>query len=325
MIVTCPQCRTKFDIPDDKYRPGRKARCSNCGKVFALPEPDDAVSPEEGAALREPSLPHAAAGGEAASEGAAAGAPLPEDEASFDAAGGDLEEVGGEAREEDVPVPPASVDDVVPPPAEKAAAKKRGGKKLLLLFGIILVMALLGYGGMTVYTAVFAPPKRMDPARATDGAAVESLGGRTSGADQEKEAARLAADRRLSLENVRQYTVTDNEKTGPMMVVEGAVVNNFDTPKDLILLEITLYDSKGDALVLREQYCGVTLSLLQLRTLPQASIESALANQSVILANNTDILPGSSVPFTSVFFNLPRSAYEFEVKIVDVQDPAKKK
>ncbi|SBV94610.1 conserved hypothetical protein [uncultured delta proteobacterium] len=314
MIVTCPQCETKFDIPDDKYRPGRKARCSNCGNVFALPELDDAVSPE----------------GAAAPAGmAAATPPRAEEAASFDAADeafADIadEELADDAPEGDIAAPPASVDDVVSPLAKKAAGNKISKKKLILLGGMCLVVALLAYGGIMVYSAVFAPPKGTDPVRATDGSTVESLGGKTRSADQEKEAARLAAVRRLSLENVRQYTVTENEKTGPMVVVEGAVVNNFETPKDLILLEITLYDAKGNALVMREQYCGVTLSLLQLRTLPQAAIEGALVNQSVILSNNTDILPGSSVRFTSVFFDLPHSAYEFEVKIIDVQDPAKK-
>ncbi|MCC8194613.1 MAG: DUF3426 domain-containing protein, partial [Deltaproteobacteria bacterium] len=146
---------------------------------------------------------------------------------------------------------------------------------------------------------------------------------RKSVPDPEKEAARLAAVRGLALENVRQYTVTENENTGPMVVVEGAVVNNFDAPKDLVLLEVTLFDNKGNALVLREQYCGVVLSLLQLRTLSKPAIESALTSQYMILTNNTDIPPGGRVPFTTVFFDLPNSAYEFEVKIVDAQDPAK--
>lgn len=319
MIVTCPQCETKFDIPDDKYRPGRKARCSNCGNVFPLPELDDAVSPE---------------GSDAAFADPAAAASRTEDAPSFDAASFDAadaafeditdDDMTDDAPEGGMPSPPASVDDIVSPPAKKAAGTRPGKKKLVLLGGMCLVLALLVYGGIMVYTAVFAPPKVTDPARATDGSTVESLGGKTSSADQEKEAARLAAVRRLSLENVRQYTVTENEKTGPMVVVEGSVVNNFETPKDLILLEITLFDDKGNALIMREQYCGVTLSLLQLRTLPQAAIEGALVNQSVILSNNTDILPGSSVRFTSVFFDLPHSAYEFEVKIIDVQDPAKK-
>ncbi|MDR2076472.1 MAG: zinc-ribbon domain-containing protein [Desulfovibrio sp.] len=37
MIVTCPQCETSFSLPDELYRPGRKARCSQCSFVFRMP------------------------------------------------------------------------------------------------------------------------------------------------------------------------------------------------------------------------------------------------------------------------------------------------
>lgn len=283
MIVPCPNCETRFVIPDDKYRPGRKARCSNCGFVFPLPElTEDSSQPVEDFTLSSP----------------------PDQPAS---------------------VPPASPEDIVPPVSEKSAPPGCKGKKLPFLLAIAFVVALLGFGGVMVYPSFFEASKTSDPVRATDGKLVDSLGGRTVTEDEEKEAARQTAIRRLSLENVRQQTVADNEKTGPMVVIEGTVVNNFDVPKDLILLEVTLYDSKGNALVLREQYCGVTLSLLQLRTLPKAAIESALSNQVVILTNNADIPPGGRVPFTTVFFDLPNTAYEFEVKIVDVQDSAPKK
>ncbi len=38
MIIACPTCETSFALPDDLYRPGRKARCSNCGSVFPMPD-----------------------------------------------------------------------------------------------------------------------------------------------------------------------------------------------------------------------------------------------------------------------------------------------
>ena len=382
MIVTCPNCETKFEIPDDKYRPGRKARCSNCGHVFVLPEaevpapivPDIPAAPVPPVAPDIPIVPDIpiAPAAPPAAPAAAFPAAAPDmtvssDEvSSFDAlmrdldsalpgeeppvadvgfppheenAGTEKKEPAAAVEEELIPPPPpaspASVDDIVVPPPPPLKGKRRipipkisipavpmNRKRLLLILGIALIVALLGYGGIMVFSALFSDSKTTDPARVTDGGVVESLGGRTSQADLEKEAARQAAVRRLALENVRQYTVSDNENTGPMVVVEGTVINNFDTPKDLILLEVTLFDKKGNALVLREQYCGITLTPLQLRTLSKAAIENALANQSSIIINNTDILPGGSVSFATVFFDLPRGAYEFEVKIIDVQDPA---
>lgn len=38
MIVTCPNCSTKFNLPDANATPGAKLRCSVCKHVFPLPE-----------------------------------------------------------------------------------------------------------------------------------------------------------------------------------------------------------------------------------------------------------------------------------------------
>lgn len=38
MIIACPRCETTFSLPDELYKPGKKARCSNCGFVFAMPD-----------------------------------------------------------------------------------------------------------------------------------------------------------------------------------------------------------------------------------------------------------------------------------------------
>ncbi|MDR1947141.1 MAG: zinc-ribbon domain-containing protein [Desulfovibrio sp.] len=36
MLVTCPRCETTFFLPDELFKPGKKARCSNCHNVFPL-------------------------------------------------------------------------------------------------------------------------------------------------------------------------------------------------------------------------------------------------------------------------------------------------
>ena len=324
MIVSCSSCETKFEIPDDRYRPGRKARCSICGEVFVFSEreetPDPVLAPPE---VQEPVVPETPfADDESPAEPAASSRSSLM--AEMDAAVASVASAEDRAASKNLFDFPDSPDDIIPPGVPKAIPAKPRRRKWAVALGVALVLALLAYGGVMVYSAFFMSPKGGDPDRISDPAAVASLGGRTSGTDPEKEVARQAAVRRLALENVRQYTVTENESTGPMIVVEGVVVNNFDEPKDLVLLEVTLFDKKGNPLVLREQYCGVVLSLLQLRTLARPAIESALVSQYMILTNNTDIPPGGRVPFTTVFFDLPGAAYEFEVKIVDVQNSKKK-
>ncbi len=53
MIVTCPQCDTSFFMPDELYKAGRKARCSQCSAVFRLPE---ILTLEDGIAAAVPSV-----------------------------------------------------------------------------------------------------------------------------------------------------------------------------------------------------------------------------------------------------------------------------
>lgn len=49
MFITCPKCETTFSLPDDLYAPGKKARCSQCGNVFAMQaEPEASPDPEQG-------------------------------------------------------------------------------------------------------------------------------------------------------------------------------------------------------------------------------------------------------------------------------------
>ena len=38
MIVTCPNCSTKFNLPETQAAPGAKLRCSVCKHVFQLSE-----------------------------------------------------------------------------------------------------------------------------------------------------------------------------------------------------------------------------------------------------------------------------------------------
>jgi len=48
MLIVCPRCDTTFTLPDELYKPGKKARCSNCGLVFpmqSLGEPSAETAP----------------------------------------------------------------------------------------------------------------------------------------------------------------------------------------------------------------------------------------------------------------------------------------
>lgn len=62
MIITCPRCDTSFNMPEELFKPGKKARCSQCGLVFPMLAP----SPEPAPAAPLPSYDPGEAHGQAA-------------------------------------------------------------------------------------------------------------------------------------------------------------------------------------------------------------------------------------------------------------------
>lgn len=79
MIIKCPSCETKFNLPDAKFQEGRKVRCSQCKDVFELtfdpllnpghsmapqaaaapPAPSPAPAPEQSSGSQQPPTPQA--------------------------------------------------------------------------------------------------------------------------------------------------------------------------------------------------------------------------------------------------------------------------
>lgn len=127
----------------------------------------------------------------------------------------------------------------------------------------------------------------------------------------------------LGVRNMRQYTIP-NEKIGQITVVEGNVANGFDAPRELIRLELTLYDAQGNPVASKNQLAGTQVSLFQLQILGQNELEQALTNKLDILAKNTNVPPGGLVPFMLVIYNPPEEAVDFSVQIVDAKLPEKK-
>ena len=198
---------------------------------------------------------------------------------------------------------PPYVDEVMGMTEEELelpARPKSKGKLIALALAGLICLGGLGYGGYFIYKLW----------RSDDVSAAKS-----------PDAAQQELVKNLALANVRQYMITNNERVGRMAVVEGKVINNFTTPKELIRVEVTLYDSKGAVLSARQQYAGVTLSLFQLQVLSKDELCKALDNRIEILTNNVNIQPGAEVPFMAVFFDPPQGALEFGVKIIDVKDP----
>lgn len=259
MIVTCPKCSTRYNLPDASARPDAKARCTVCRHVFPL----------------------------AGAESPAGGAHAPETAARASA---DVSDIIGEVKGYDLDATP-----------RKPEEKKRKRTSLV----VALVMVLLVAGGAAAWK--FMP-----------------RGGEKKTQDAAQQASASDQIKNIALRNVRQYYI-NNEKLGQVSVIEGRVVNNFTTPRELIKIEASLYDKDGNTVVSKTQLCGTTVSLFHLQVLSEQELETALHNKIDVLTNNTNVAPSGEVPFMVVFYNPPSTVTEFGVKVVEARNPPEKK
>ncbi len=134
--------------------------------------------------------------------------------------------------------------------------------------------------------------------------------------EQIQENRMLEQVRMLELQDMRQYT-TDSEKVGEIAIIEGKILNNFPEARANILVEVSLYDEKGQILETKTQLAGTVVSLFQLQVYDQTELETALADQKLIQEKNSNVVNGANVPFMVLFYNPPVEASSFGVKIIE--------
>lgn len=122
----------------------------------------------------------------------------------------------------------------------------------------------------------------------------------------------------LQIQGLRQYTIP-NDKVGSLTIIEGKVINGFDDPRGFIQVECSLFAESGEMLITKKQIAGTSLSLFQLQVLNEEELEQNLNNNLDIMQKNTNINPGASTPFMCVFYNPPENAASFNIKIVSAE------
>lgn len=198
--------------------------------------------------------------------------------------------------------------------SKKDKASGKGGKKspkksIIILVALVIVFAGLGYGGFSLYKILAGPSLSSDPRPVPE-------------LTEDEKARLLELERsvsRIALEDVRQFVVK-NEKLGDIVVVHGRAINGFDSPKELISVEVRLFDNEGRVIAEKQQVAGVTLTRFQLSMLSEREFEEALNNKIDILTNNVNVPPNGAVPFVIVFPEVPKGFVEFEVRPIAARD-----
>lgn len=360
MIVQCPECTTKYNLDESKIgHDGTKVRCSRCKNVFtvfrpAAEEPGEPVAePRQDAPAtpaddsfeddfasmfedRQTEAPSSGSGSSfedefeamlgqsAAPSRPASGAGAPS-EAEESRADDSLEDDLTAMLEEKMAkaVPKRSVDEEMLADLEGAfqqplmddtekdagkgpdavSGKSGPSRRLPLILGLVAV--LLVCAGAGVY---FLKPGLLGLGPEVPASPAASGPAPREGASQ------------IALENVRQYFVP-NEKEGQLFIIEGKAVNHFPEARELIRLKASLFDRQGNEVTSKEFMCGNVVSLYQLQVSSKEDIDAALSAKVGILTNNTNIQPGASVPFMTVFYQAPESVEEFGLEVIQSSLP----
>lgn len=331
MLLQCPACLTKYRVDDAKVVPSSRAkvRCARCKHIFPL-HPDYEVKSEGRTATLDEQRtkdPHQSSGGRMLMD-------------QFD---GDLPRLELKPRpisvgrkpvfnpaEELVAIDEAFLSEelagLIPEPGENKssglpdqadeALVRRGTSSFWVKFGLGLLI-MVGFVIAAVLLVAFLWSKLPQWTATQTG-----TDGQTSEATTEA-AVNQGKVQNIELLDVRQYFV-DNSKIGPLCVIEGKAINRYPEAKELIRLEVNVFNAKGKSIGQKVFLAGNSVTLFQLQVLTQAELEGVLNGKVGVIAHNTHVQPGASVPFMVVFYVSREVVQEYSVRVVDSQDAGAK-
>jgi predicted Zn finger-like uncharacterized protein len=308
MIIGCEKCGTKFRLNDDVVKPGvTRVRCSMCKHIFTIDLPSDPPAlvsgePHDGKAME--SLD---------SEGVAQGRRRVED---FD----DLEDflsgidegflkdeladprkrkrprgkTAGEGGRGEAEKDSSKVPGVSP------KREKNGPSLLWRITRLLLLIVLLG-GLVGAAFYFFAPELIADYIPI----------GRFKSAVEVPD----TGVSRLVLSEVAGNFI-ESETLGSLFVIRGKVRNEFPDSRSFIQVQGSILDDKGQLVMKRMAYAGNPMTDEKLNRLSSEDISIAMNNSYGIDRMNHSVPPGSAIPFTIVFEDLPENVAEFTVEAV---------
>ncbi len=303
MIVTCPQCSTRFNLDESLITAeSAKVQCSRCWHVFT-------VTPPEGPELSSES-PELIESGPALDDldtlGLKAGsAAVPVEEAVLPPPQADDLPLPLAAEE-----PPPRPQPQTPPPAPLAAEpRKRGRAVVLAILGGCLVGLLLGALALWYLGGKSTVPPEGTPT----GQPGETLTLPAPPASPEE-----LRNLKVELHDARHQGLV-HPKGGQLLVIQGEVVNQGNEPRGPIRLKATLTDSLNRPVKELLFYSGTSLTDEELLKTDPEEIQRWLATPGGRLQRV--LKPGASQPFTAVFFgapdNLAEGRFGFHIAVME--------
>lgn len=317
MRVNCPNCATVFDLPDSAAKQGAKLRCSVCRHVFALG--GDAgtggfernmheEAPPEPSFQPEPDIP--------------APAP-PQADDDFGTIFQGLDHISDDVSLSDNAAPPPSEEEILgledgedlsfnldSKPKGKRGSRAKSGRKSSPVLLLVLFLVAAGAVGYLYWDDL----KSMLPFLGEEEAPEEA-------APVPEEPA-PGTPFQFSFSQDLNHFFMDNTKIGRIFVIQGMVVNDYDTPKSLIKLEAQILDEQGNVIESKTQLIGNTVTYYQLETFSQEELENAINHDMGVSSHNINVPHGGEVPFVFVFYNPPEELVsEFMLRVVEAKNP----
>ncbi|GFK95507.1 hypothetical protein NNJEOMEG_03372 [Fundidesulfovibrio magnetotacticus] len=309
MIVECPNCQTKYNLPDDKVGPeGATVRCSVCRHVFKVEPaaPDDFPGFGDSGDSTDAGIWPVSGEDETPGDDFAAHLDAQRKKDPFEAGGVSSSDFG-------------SIDFGKP---EKTTTTSKG-KKIAILAALGVVL-LAGVGGAAAYFFEFWPFAKKTAVTAEAPAKPSVMENAPAAPPAPPAPPPADYTGQILFDGFSNYFV-DNEKAGRLFVIDGKLVNRSPVTVGQIEVEATLLDAKDAPVVTKVFKAGPKANISELRLLGKEDLENRLSSKEEIMLYNRMVKPGEEVPFMVAFANMPENVRNFSLKLKDylqVADPA---
>ena len=307
MIVQCENCRTKFNLDESMLKEqGSRVRCSFCKHIFVA-YPQDQAYLEEGETIifdkseiektLNQDLPETLHEEENDDE-------QEEKTIRFDHAFEEsLEGLEGKEAEPSEDSFDRAEEETVEKTiktthVKKEAPKRKSRKSHLLPIILVVILILIGSAAAIFLWFPGLIPDSLSMFKPVNKQEIADMG-----------------VRRLSFKSVTGSFV-DSKNSGSLFVIRGMVTNDYPKSRSFILIKGSILDDKGQVVKRKLAYVGNNFKEEEIKSLPFEKINKAMKNRYGMSKKNVNIAPGTNIPFTIVFENLPKNLSEFTVEAV---------
>ena len=106
-----------------------------------------------------------------------------------------------------------------------------------------------------------------------------------------------------------------NKHGGDFFLIHGEATNTFPQARAAIQVKGVIFDQNGKPLLQKTVFCGNPISLQELQSLSFSELEKIMGNQFGKDLSNMKIDSNKAIPFDIVFKDMPQNLSEFSVKV----------